>query len=299
MQPVGKLFDRLKRRQAANRPTHPQHVDFSDVCSFLGKNGVCEGDILIVHSSMVALKATGLSPLEIIEALHRVVGVTGTIAIPAFPLLRGQPSGAELLLDAAYAVTLTYDVARSPPWTGALAKAAIGIPGSVRSRHPCNSLVAIGAHAEAMMRHNIDDDGCTPCGLGSAWEYCYGKKAKIVALGVDLAHSLTMIHVAEDAFESRWPIKSWYRRRTFNVVDGDFRRTISVRERKHLWSLFYAERAFARDLRVSGIATGTKIGDLDVTFCESDKLVEHMQSQERPEYPYYIPASRLLERLLS
>ena len=56
--------------------------------------------------------------------------------------------------------------------------------GSIRSRHPLNTIVALGPHAKEMTQNNLTYDGQTACGDGSSWAYCFRKNAKILALGV-------------------------------------------------------------------------------------------------------------------
>ena len=262
-------------------------IDFEQILKALRNLGVGEGDILIVHSSYNALKPTGLTPEQIIAGLAALVGGAGTIAMPAIPVIRHEPKDSDKFSDAAYDRTFDYDARSTRIATGALPKALMLWPGAVRSRHPGNSMVAIGAQAEMMMRDNLADDEPMPCGPGSSWHYCYLHNAKIISLGVDMVHTLTMIHVAEDAFD--WPVANWYRRRRFTIRDGDFQREITVRERRHSWSQFYAERAFSRDLTGADVATVTAIDGLPVSFCESRKLIDFLRAHPRAGYPYYFP----------
>src|SRR5437867_1997900 len=83
-----------------------------------------------------------------------------------------------------------------PPrtWTGVLPTDLMKVPGAKRSLHPLNSVVAHGPHAEDMLRDNLTGERPFACGPGSSWDYCRQHAAKVVALGVDMAHSLTMIH---------------------------------------------------------------------------------------------------------
>ena len=57
-----------------------------------------------------------------------------------------------------------------------------------------------------------------------------------------------MIHVAEDLYENEWPVKDWYRNRQFRVIDNEFDKEVTIRERHPKWALFYAEREFSKDL---------------------------------------------------
>ena len=287
----------LLKKKLAQRGSNLQRVNFDAVLSNIRSAGVREGDILIVHSSMKKLRSTGLSPDEIIDSLKSIVSDAGTLALPAFTYYSGEPTGVTKLDDTKYRQTLTYDMRTTASiWTGVLAKCLVARGGAVRSRHPINSMVALGPHASDLMRGNLRGNEPTPCGPGSSWEFCYRKNAKIVALGVDLAHSLTMIHVAEDAFQSDWPVDKWYRSRKYRVIDNDYDSVITVRERRHNWSVFYAERSFSRDLRNDLISKSFVVDGLKMTYCESERLINYLRSKNRAGYPYKIPFLKSLKK---
>lgn len=267
----------------------PASADFSEVVAAIHALGVESGDILIVHSSFAALKPYGLSAEEIIARLREAIGPGGTLAMPTIPIFRGEPQGLDRHKDSAFDRWFDYDVSSTRIWTGALPKALMQMPGAVRSRCPGNPMAAIGPHAEAMMRDNLAGEQPSPSGPGSAWEYCYRHGAKIIALGIDLVHSLTMIHVAEESFPERWQIEDWYRPRRYHVKDGDFQADVTLMERRHGWSQFYAERAFSKDLFGSGVATARTIDGLSISYCEARRLVDFLVSHPRPFYPYVFP----------
>lgn len=255
----------------------------------LTKLGVPKGGIMIVHASGLALQPTGLAPAQICAQLLDFLGPDGTLAMPAIPLYRDEPTGPERLTDTICGVRLTYDVKRTPPWTGALPKALMGMAGAVRSRHPLNSMVAAGKHAVTMMRTNIDGDRPMACGPGSSWKYCADHNATIVCLGVDTSHSLTMIHVAEDSWADEWPIANWYRDRMFRVKDGEFEADLTVRERRPHWAINYGERTLQKDLIAHGILKVAYVGELRIEVCESAMLVEFLNSRKSSGYPYWLP----------
>lgn len=279
---------KLKRR-AKVTIAEPIPIDFDVIIATLREAGVRPGDILVVHSSFGALKSSGLSPEAIIQQLLALVGPGGTVAMPAIPIIAHEPSGGAKFDDAAYDRVFEYK-----PWsrrvqTGILPATLMGFPGAARSLHPGNSMVAVGAHAAQMMVGNIAGEAQTPCGPSSAWAYCWRHNAKVVALGVDLVHSLTMIHVAEDCFESSWPIVGWYRHRRYCVKDEDKVTEVVVRERKHGWSQYYAERAFSRDLHVADVSKSWNVDGLPIHLCESATLIDFLRSHPRPGYPYRFP----------
>jgi aminoglycoside 3-N-acetyltransferase len=251
--------------------------------------GVGEGDILIVHSRYDRLRPTGLAPAEINRALKAVVGDSGTLAMPAIPIIRHEPQGAAKFDPASYERVFDFDVRSRRIATGELPKALLMEAAAHRSRHPGNSMVAVGPEAAAMMQHNLDEPLPTPCGRGSSWEYGCRRNAAVVALGLDLMHSLTMIHVAEDTREKQWPVRGWYRRRRFRITDGEFEVETTIREREHGWSQFLPERAVSRDIYRNAIAD-TRIADtLEVHCCRSMPLIEYVTNHSNATYPYLFP----------
>lgn len=283
-----------KRLSVRNRNASidtPVPIDFDHVLHAISRLGIGEGDILIVHSSYNALKPTGLSANQIVDKLREFLGPSGTLAMPAIPIIRGEPQGVAKFDDRAYDKVFEYHPHSTRIATGILPKTLMGLPGVVRSRHPCNSMVAVGMQAEAMMRDNLAGENPTGCGPGSSWEYAYRHDAKILAVGIDLVHSLTMIHVAEDAFLERWPIpaRDWYRERQFIIREGNDSQVATIRERRHGWSQFYAERAFSRDLYRNGIAATETVGELVLHACSSRALVDFLVNHPRAAYPYVFP----------
>jgi len=285
------LAQRARRRPSpvAVPTSSPALFSFDQITAQLKELGVREDGIMIVHASGLALKPTGLAPAQICVQLLDFLGPEGTLAMPAIPLYREEPTGPERLTDTICSKRLSYDVRKTPPWTGALPKALMGVAGAVRSRHPLNSMVAVGRHAVSMMEANIDGDRPMACGPGSSWKYCADHNATIVCLGVDTSHSLTMIHVAEDSWADQWPIANWYRDRMFHVKDGEFETNLTVRERRPHWAINYGERTLQKDLIAHGILKVAYVGGLRIEVCESAMLVEFLNSRKSSGYPYWLP----------
>lgn len=250
--------------------------------------GVCDGNILIVHSSMGNLKGIGLSPDQIIAKLQSLIGPKGTLAMPAIPYFPEEPTGVDRLSDKICKIPVAYNVEQTPPWTGALPKALMQTQGAVRSHHPLSTMVACGPEAEDMMCHNLDEENPLASGCNSSWYYCAKRNAKIVALGTDMAHSLTMIHVAEDAYDKDWPIENWYRLRLFDITSKGKTSRVYVRERHPKWAIHYAERTLAKDLRAAGIIHEANIHGISMEYCESDALLAYLNARKASGYPYFI-----------
>ncbi len=264
-----------------------KRVDEGRIWETLRDLGVKRGDILVVHSDYAQLRRTEKTPAAIVESLRGVVGPEGTLGMPTIPLLRGEPSGHDRLVVDVSSLVLEYDPRRAPAATGALPNALLMNREAVRSLHPLNTMGAIGAEAKDMVQSDLDGDRPLPCGVQSAWYYCYKRNAKVVALGVDMAHSLTMIHVAEDANEERWTPRGWYRDRHFRIKCAGNERSATVRERHPRWAMYFAERRMDRDLRRAGIIVGKNVGGIRVDVAQSRPLVDYLAKRGETGYPYY------------
>ena len=262
-------------------------ITLYELATAIREHGVKSGDILIVHSSMQSLAPTGAAPSEIIDLLLDIVGDDGTLVMPAIPKYREASTGTERITQDLSETTWTYDVQRTPPWTGALPHKLMRRPGAIRSRFPLNTVVAFGKHAQAMMAHELDAPNSTACGPNSAWAYCAEHNAKILMLGVDLAHSLTMIHVAEDCHENSWPISNWYRPRQFLVKDQGSETLVKVRERHPKWAMHYGERKLNTDLLREKVARKTQYKSLSIVSTESQALLRFLADRRRSGYPYF------------
>lgn len=284
---VHQLLAKVKRKEKPAAPAKTMEpVALASLEEELRRHGVVEGDILIVHSSMQSLSCTGEDPAAIIAMLRRLVGETGTLVMPAIPRYREAVEGVERITTPMDDVIWTYDVQRTPPWTGAIPYKLMKTPGARRGASPLNTVVAIGPHTDEMLAQENTVDWATPCGPTSAWAYCAQKNAKIIALGVDLVHSLTMIHVAEDCHEQHWPIAGWYRNRQFRVKNAGVESLIKVRERHPKWAMHYAERRFSRDLLQHRIAKSSSLGQLHITSVESSALLSFLDARKQSGYPY-------------
>jgi aminoglycoside 3-N-acetyltransferase len=104
--------------------------------------GVANGDVVLVRANVGAIgRVRGGLGESLSGALLDAVGETGTIVSLAFtrtfPLLR---------LDRTY----VFDES-TPTTSGALPRLLLETPGRVRSRHPTNSFVAVGARAAEIL----------------------------------------------------------------------------------------------------------------------------------------------------
>jgi len=101
--------------------------------------GVKRGDVIMVHSSF---KSLGIKdPEQIILALLEVIGVSGTLLMPALSYLQ-KPSD-------------VHDTNRTPTYVGFLSEYFRCRTGTQRSIHPTHSVCGVGRQAHEWLDDHI------------------------------------------------------------------------------------------------------------------------------------------------
>lgn len=265
--------------------------DFSKVVDYLKKIGVNRGDIMIVHSSFDCLKATGLDAEGVINALLELVGEEGTLAMPAIRSFPEEGEGMYYLkkyIKDEVPEEVVYDLYRTPISSGLLPFTLSRYDDAEISEFPLNPLVAVGAHAEEMMKGNVDGELPSAHGAMSAWKYCADHNAWNIGLGVNEKNYLTIFHVSQE--QPEWPYKNeaWYLERNFIVKKGRDKMPLRVRERRHRWTMYFPEENFYNDLKKNSILSQQFIEGIEVLAVRSRRLFEFIEKQ--PDgYPYIIP----------
>jgi aminoglycoside 3-N-acetyltransferase len=108
----------------------------------LRKIGIKEGDHICAHSSLKSIGFVKGGPDTVIDALLEVVGPNGTIMMPSFTpifwLKKLKSSKSDYI----------FDYRSTPTWIGLVPEILRKRQNSIRSRHPTNSVVAIGKYAK-------------------------------------------------------------------------------------------------------------------------------------------------------
>lgn len=195
----------LKKFRGTSKGVHEtetRFVDFDKIITFLRNNGVREEDIMVVHSSFNALAGAKLSAEEVIDKLYSLVDKGGSLAMPAIRSFEEESDYGDYIDnymdDVSQKFTTVYNVYQSPVTAGLLPFALMRYDDAETSCFPLNPLTAIGAHAEAMMEHNIEGDLPTAHGPNSAWAYCANHDAWNIGIGVDIKDYLTIFHVSQE-----------------------------------------------------------------------------------------------------
>lgn len=283
-------FSKFNPHKASHRDHSHYHnkVDFEKVLDYLRDNGVKEGSILIVHSSYETLSCTGLQPSEIVEKLLSLVGKSGTLAMPAIRKFKDEPE--EDINDDNLLKEYEYNTRKTKLTSGVLPYYMLLRDDSEISRYPLNPLVAIGYYAKEMMANNLNGETPSPHGKNSAWKFCVDKNAIVVGLGVSLEHYNTTIHVAEEAYDGwKWKSEEWFCKKRFHITDGDFQKSIVVKDRKSYWGkLHFAEMTLWRDLLNNNVVKTTLFNNvLPVSIEKSQELISFLRSKNSKGYPYF------------
>jgi aminoglycoside 3-N-acetyltransferase len=249
--------------------------------------GIVTGDILIVISSFTQLNKYNLEPEQIIDRMIEFLGPEGTLVMPAFPHFKNMPKKRDYLCKSIQSEVFVYEATKNFVTTGILPGTLLKYKGALRSGFPINSLAAFGKYAADMFKNEWNEKDPLPCGKSSAWAFAASKNAKIVSLGTDLTHSLTMIHVAEDC-NLFWPVKGWYRNKKFILIETTGKKEVILRERDPKWgTLYFAERKLCNDLLSKGLMKSATIDSVLTEMIESVSLLGYLNSRNQDAYPYY------------
>jgi aminoglycoside 3-N-acetyltransferase len=283
-----RLSSKLRPSNAKIKSKKNEYIDFDKILFFLQQNGLKKGVIAIVHSSFRNLKPTNLTANQIIDKLRNILTNEGTLAMPVIRHYCEDGDTFHYLTQDVSSFECIYDVKNTEISTGFLPISMMNMKGVIVSRFPLNPLCALGKEAQNMMEHNIDEDFLSPHGKLSSWKYCYDKHAIVIGLGIDMLHSLTMIHVNEEAF-GNWCVKDWFRERKFLIKDEYFEKHIKVLERKPKWGCkHFLEQHLKYDLIKNNILKIKCIDGLEVSVLNSYDLISYLQSKNKTGYPYYI-----------
>lgn len=262
---------------------------WESVKKYIESLSINKGDLLIVHSSTDELLKIGVNPNEVLQFLFDIVGETGTIAVPCFPLYDNRNYDSER--DA-----YIYNPKRTICSTGMLPNFFVRTRGVIRSDFPWNTLAAKGPLAEKMMEYNMETD--LAHGKGSAWEFCMNHNAKVLLLGVKSSHTTTMVHVAEDILDEQWPIDDWYEKRLFIIKKGNEETEKLIRVRKQEWAKYNASWYRTNEFFKMGILKEEEIEEgFNVGFIEDSKrMVDFIIERTLKHKPFFVVPKRCYKK---
>lgn len=288
---------RLKKfsrpRSASNSSKELPEADFNKTLEYLTAKGVSKGDTLVVHSSYAALGGTKLSAEEIIDSLLSMVGLKGTVAMPAIRHFPEEGEGDDYILNyidnECEGIDTLYDIYRSQVTSGLLPFTLMRYDDAEISKFPLNPLVAVGAEASNIMSGNIEGNLPRAHGPNSAWSHCAQLNAWNIGIGIEMKEFLTMFHICQEGDD--WPVKDdeWYFERDFTIKSGKTRTPLRIRERKHKWTKYFPESNFYQDMIKAGILKSAIIDGISLYMVRSKDMIDFIKSKKNPTYPYLIP----------
>ncbi len=171
------------------------------------------GDVVYVHSGMDALNLD-FPFYRLLFLIQEIIGPAGTVLFPTYP--NHKISSFEYLRQGN-----SFDIRRTPSYTGILTEFARRQRRAVRSLHPTKSVCGIGKFAkEITATHHLSPypyDECSP--YYKLIEY----GAKIIGLGVSTTY-LSFSYCVDDALKQEFPVRV-YHDQLFEVPCINYERT--------------------------------------------------------------------------
>lgn len=232
--------------------------------------GVNNGDVLLVHSSLNALRRgmeqpQTLTPRTVIDTLLAAVGGDGTLLMPAL----------------SYAtVTETanlFDRQNTPCCVGAIPEAFRSEYPVLRSVHPTHSVCALGRLAEELTkRHQLDR---TPVGEHSPFTLLPSVGGKILMLGCGL-RPMTYMHGVEERFG-------------VDYVMAEAPRLYRFADNGREWEAFYRHHNFAgyaqrydRLAEVMEIRKGKTLGGESYLLCAAELEKKALEALKKNQHAF-------------
>lgn len=298
VQPLQKLYKKLR----APKTSALRYIDLDRLAVALSSVGVCKGACLMVHSSIdgLGLRVKGKQidnklqvASELLKFLEMVIGESGTLVMPTHPHYRDDPG---FMFDKSK-IILTYDPARTPSKVGLLTEVFRRSSGALRSYHPLSSVVAKGPRAKEIVG-DFPHEGDLPHGLNSPYKRFYDADGIVIGINVSFINSLTMVHVAEELRDDKWPVSDFFYGRNFNIVKENENIPLIVRERRPTWVRYISLRALNKDLIQQGVIDSQLVDGISVDRARAKAVVDYMLAKNaRSTYPYFfIPKVRYVEK---
>ena len=264
-----------------SKVNHSLSFNFDDLFPELLKHGFNRDGILIVHSSYENISSCGLTPNEIIKKFIDFLGDRGTLAMNSSRRLKKNNDDVYI-----------YDTSKSRVISGVLPALFLKFPGVCISKFPINPMIARGRQSREMMEGNLSDYS-TSCGELSSWKFCSDNGAWILGMGIDLTHSLTIVHVNEES-NKPWPNNDWYDAKKVMVIDNGIFHFHTILDRKELFGkLYFSERTLAKDLLNCGILRVFFLNGVRFELLNSRELANFLKETRSTTYPYFFVPKRL------
>jgi aminoglycoside 3-N-acetyltransferase len=255
---TGNVTDTLRRRKLSlAKRIHKRPIALGDVRKLLLSLGVERGRVVWVQSSWNEFYNLPAKPSDVLGLLQDMVGPTGTLVMPAFPV---DPDPGKL-----------FEVDFAPSSSGLLTEVFRRQPGTARSIHLSSSVCALGPAADFLVRDHHRD--AFPWGRQSPFCRLMDVDARLVCLGLGpFVRNLTPLHAVECLLYDEVPffrqvfqgtIRYRWKRRSGETGEHEFHRRIG-----RLKTRGY-ERHFPRDCYVQH-----RLSNLDAFAIDAKTAIE-------------------------
>ena len=232
-----------------------------ELLSSLTTVGISEGDIILVHSSLLHLgQLSGgdpqAMPHRIISALTSYIGKFGTLVALA-PNYDYSNKG------------IPFDTRHSPVAheLGVLSAALAAHPDAERSANPIFSLAALGAMAD----HICNGSNASAFGSDSAWDRAVGAGAKILLLGSSFERLTIIRYIEQCAGVPYLYVKLFSTKIYRNKVELPYKVTALLRYPN--LPINYDLSSFERELCSDGIIKEARLGGGEIKSMDALKCV--------------------------
>ncbi|MDR1840095.1 MAG: AAC(3) family N-acetyltransferase [Treponema sp.] len=240
-----------------------------DFKSQLLELGLSHGDVVLMHSSMKALK-TKKSPTEFINDIISVLGPEGTLLIPGFTWKHVNSRNPN------------FKVKETEPCDGLIPRTFLHMPGVIRSLHPTHSVCAFGKRAKELTSNHILDE--TPVGFHSPIMRMLDYNGKILFVG-DVLHACTFMHGVEEIVGAPYTLA---KKRRHYVIEDEDGKVIEKDMIRHDFNGWMQEYQRIKDiLDYPDIKTG-KVGQAECYLIEASALFTKAKEKFNENVFYFV-----------
>ena len=160
--------------------------------SFVDKCRLNKGDLIYLSADVIRLALLAkkqhlrFDPTVFIRSVTQIIGTEGTLLIPAFNF--------DLKNEA------TFDIKKTIPATGILARSALNLPEFRRSYNALHSFLVCGKHQNEICnlknKSSFADD--------SPFNFLFRNEGKMLIIDLDLQSSLTFAHYTEEKLKVQY-----------------------------------------------------------------------------------------------
>lgn len=185
-----------RRKQLNQQQENKSGISKQRLIDDFKRIGLKNGDSVLVHSSLSKIGFVEGGPKTVVDALFDVVGESGTLLFPAFPVIGRAKTHLEK--------TPCFDIKITPSQMGSITEYFRKLDGVCRSFHPTDSMCAKGPLADYYTNSHYGQ--LTPYTEYSPFRKLCNKNGKILMLGTTLNGACTNLHTLEDAVDFKFPV---------------------------------------------------------------------------------------------